>query len=155
MARPGNRRSTPPPALGTPGNRIPGALLLPQTLNAAVAAARLEQVSALAATKLQLDDIAGEFPPSSIRTVTTNDAFGPSDSLILVDASAGPVTAILPLASAGARACQIRKVDATANAAILAAQGGDTINGLASLSTTTQFDTIGAATDGISQWTGG
>lgn len=88
-----------------------------------------------------------------VRTVTSNDAFGPDDSLILVDASGGAVTLLLPDSTEGARNVSAKKIDASGNAVTLAPLGGDTLNGAAT--TTTQFATISASTDGLSpNWYG-
>lgn len=99
----------------------------------------------------RLDEVEGG--GGGVRTVTGNDAFGPGDSMILVDASGGAVTLDLPSAAAGPRNVTAQKIDASLNAVTLVAVGGDTLNGTAS--TTTQFATISAATAGTSaDWYG-
>ena len=67
-----------------------------------------------------------------VRTVSTSGAINvTTDSCLLVDATAGPVTVTLPAISATnvGKSYQIKKIDATTNSVTLQASGADTIDG--------------------------
>ena len=69
--------------------------------------------------------------------------------LVRVDATAGAVTVTLPAASSvPGRQIYVKKIDASANAAILAGAGTDLIDGAATQSTTTQYATIAVFSNG-------
>lgn len=87
-------------------------------------------------------------PPSGSRTVTANSNFLVTDSTLLVDATAGPVTITLPSAGAYGTEATIKKIDASANAVTIAVQPGDTINGGPSISLPAQYDEATCVTDG-------
>ena len=66
----------------------------------------------------------------ALKVVYSNYAIQPADGTILVDATAGPVTLTLPQAkSAPEYIFIVMKVDATANAVMLAALAGETVSG--------------------------
>ena len=69
--------------------------------------------------------------------------------LVRVDATAGAVTVTLPAASSvPGRQIYLKKIDASANAAILAGAGTDLIDGSATRSTTTQYGLIAVFSNG-------
>ena len=75
---------------------------------------------------------AGNLVPGAtmpVRTVTANYTVVLSDGVIFVDASAGPVTITLPLASSAivngqGQRVRVKKIDTTANAVTISATGG-------------------------------
>lgn len=75
-----------------------------------------------------------------IRTITTTDTAAATDYTILCDATGGAVTLSLPAASGvSGRIYNFKKIDATANACTIDPNGAETIDGAATLATTTQF----------------
>lgn len=82
-------------------------------------------------------------------TVVTSDR----DKLILVDASAGPVTiTLLPVATAGnGFDIKIKKIDTTTNNVIIQANAAETLDGVNSLTTSTPYAFRELITDGT-QW---
>jgi hypothetical protein len=77
-----------------------------------------------------------------IRTETASYVLAAADCTVLADATAGAVTITLPSAVASGRVFNIKKMDATANAVILAAAGGDTIDGSSTASIYVQYLTL-------------
>jgi hypothetical protein len=84
---------------------------------------------------------------SSSYTATANDYF------ILVDASGGAVTITLP-ASSGitGRVYNIKKTDSSGNAVIIDPNSTETIDGLGTMSTTTQYQAFTVVCDGSNWW---
>lgn len=86
---------------------------------------------------------------TTVRAVTADDAANLSDDLLVVDATAGAVTIALP-AAAGAfgAAFAVKKVDASGNAVTIDANGAETIDGAATVSISTQWETVRVVSDG-------
>lgn len=75
------------------------------------------------------------------------------DVVVLVDATAGAVTLTLPdIASTLGEAKYIMKVDSSANAVTITADTSDTIEGAASISISTQWDSALLSTDMEDTW---
>lgn len=89
---------------------------------------------------------------TNTRTVTASGAVASNDSLILANATAGAITMSLP-AAAGAtgQIVNIKKTDASANAVTIDPDGAETIDGAATLSFSTQYQSYTVQCDG-SQW---
>lgn len=86
-------------------------------------------------------------------TVTADYALAREDVVILVDATAGAVTLTLPdIATALGEAKYIMKTDSSANAVTVAADSSDTIEGAASISISTQWDSALLSTDMEDTW---
>jgi hypothetical protein len=96
----------------------------------------------------------------NVRTVTATGAAAATDSVILVDCTAGPVTLTLvpavqtkQLSSAAAsKTLKIIKIDATVNILTITRAGADTINGLVSIVITSQNQQVDLLSDGVSKW---
>lgn len=87
------------------------------------------------------------------RTITATGSPTANDYLLIVDATAGAVTVNLPAAaSSTGRVLQCKKKDASANAMTLDGNGAETIDGAATLSTTTQYAAFTVACDGTEWW---
>ena len=77
------------------------------------------------------------------RVATVSGPITLADDLVLVDASAGPVTMTLPTAaSALGRAFNVKKIDAIAYPVTLAGSGSDTIDGGATVVIVNQYESI-------------
>jgi len=77
---------------------------------------------------------------STYRTADADTAILPSDSLLMVDATDGPVTVTLPsAASVAGRSFTVKKIDASGNAVTLDA-GSETIDGSSTLAISAQWD---------------
>ncbi len=71
------------------------------------------------------------------------------ENVILNDATAGDITLTLPLAStASGKIYNIKKTDASANNVIIDGNGAETIDGAATLSTNTQYESFTVVCDG-------
>src|SRR3990167_6321685 len=79
-----------------------------------------------------------------VRAVTASTQAKREDGLILVDASGGARTVTLPPASSMRRSppLMVKKTDSSANAVIVAATSGETVDGGASVSLTTQYASL-------------
>jgi hypothetical protein len=77
-----------------------------------------------------------------IITKTANYTVSVVDDTILVDATAGPVTITLIPAAWTPNTYTVKKIDSTANAVTVAAHAGDTIDGAATVSLTTQYQHV-------------
>lgn len=76
-----------------------------------------------------------------------------TDDVILVNASGAPRTITLPTAaSSTGKVFDIKKIDSSANAVLILPNGADVIDGMASLSTTTQYASFTIVSDGVSWW---
>lgn len=75
------------------------------------------------------------------------------DEVVLVDASAGAVTVTLPHSTAitGYRV-HIEKVDGSVNAVTIAAQGGDNIEGVGTMTLSAQYQSRVLVSDGANSW---
>lgn len=97
----------------------------------------------------RLGCVTGSGLPVSIATKTTSFSFAAGDTVILCDATAGTVTGTLPLATtATGKLYYFKKIDASANACTVATSGGQTIDGSATTSTTTQYTSKTVASSG-------
>lgn len=75
------------------------------------------------------------------RAVSVNVTLGPTDDILLVDASAGDVTIALPPASVlRGRTFTVKKIDASANDVTIEPDGSETIDGAANESVSSQWD---------------
>jgi hypothetical protein len=92
---------------------------------------------------------AGPGGPAPIGTYSGIVTVLTSNCIMKADCSAGTTTFTLPSASSMAgRIFYFTKIDATGNAMTVAAAGADTINGLASQTTNTQYDSFMLVSDG-------
>lgn len=93
---------------------------------------------------------------ANIRTITfANTPYSPSyfDSMILVDATGGPVTVLLPPASISrSRLINIKKIDASVNAVTIDGNGGELIDGQPTQVITAQYMDLTCHCDGIGWW---
>lgn len=87
----------------------------------------------------------------TVRTIVEADSpytVQRGDSVVLVDATDGPVTVNLPEASTvSKKRLSVKKIDATANAVTVDGDGGQTIDGGLTVSTTTQYASWDLVTD--------
>ena len=75
------------------------------------------------------------------------------DETVLVDASGGAVSIILPAAaSVPFKKYNIKKIDATANAVTITPFGAETIDGAATATITVQYVTLSPESDNINAW---
>lgn len=82
--------------------------------------------------------LAGLTSQRNVNTYNTNTTITNSQQHVRVDASLGPVTITLPSALGNVgHWYTIKKIDSTANAVVIAAQTGENIDGLASITITT------------------
>lgn len=73
-----------------------------------------------------------------VRTITAGEQLTKNDYTVLADASAGPMTVILPpLSDAPGQTINIKKIDATANLLTIDGSAAETIDGAATISTST------------------
>lgn len=72
-------------------------------------------------------------------TVTSSYTVNPSDQAIMANATSGAMTVTLPTAVGRTRSIMVAKIDSSANAVTVAAQAGQTINGVASKTHTSQW----------------
>jgi hypothetical protein len=75
-------------------------------------------------------------------TVTEDTTLSGTEGLVLVDASAGPVSVVLSKPTELFHLLIVQKVDATANAVTVAAPGTFTLNGAAGLPLAAQYDRL-------------
>ena len=87
----------------------------------------------------------GTVGPSEVRTVTTSGSYASDDLLVKVNATGGAVTITLPSPDEGV-VCNVKKIDASANAVIVASAA--LIDGAASVNTTIQWESLSFAADG-------
>lgn len=86
-----------------------------------------------------------------VRTLTANGTATEGDMVLRVDATAGAiVVALPPAASVKGLTLVVKKVDASANAVAVDADGAETIDGASSASTTTQYDVFRLLSNGTS-----
>ena len=86
------------------------------------------------------------------KTVTAAYTLLATDTLLLVDATAGAITITVPLATEHpTRSFIIKKIDASANAVTPTRSGADTIDGATSLTLSAQYDAVEIESDG-SAW---
>lgn len=106
------------------------------------------------AVQAVVDDLV--IPPTGSRTVTSSESIVNTDSTILADATAAPITLTLPPASGGMLAplgpFTVKKIDVSANAVTVAADGSDTINGSPSATLTTQYETKTFTCNNVDAW---
>lgn len=79
---------------------------------------------------------------------TENYIVHEDDEAVLVDATAGAVDVILPLALGWQRELKVKKVDSSGNAVSVLGSDGDTIDGAASKSLPNQWDSVRLISDG-------
>jgi hypothetical protein len=97
-------------------------------------ARELRRLGALVVTN---DDV----PKSRQRRLDTSGSVQVTDEVILADATSASMSIVLPeLSKARGRWLYVKKIDATANAVTIDGFGSETIDGTATLTTTTQYD---------------
>jgi len=108
--------------------------------------------------KLYFQDGAGSehvLPPAlhlSVLTVTADYAPAAGDYAILADASDAAFTITLPAATDTGQQLFIKKIDSSANAVTIATLSRNTIEGAASVSLASQYDSYTFIADGLSTW---
>lgn len=91
--------------------------------------------------------------PVAISTKIANYTVLNSDNVLLANCSGGSITFSLPtVASAVGQVFFLKKIDATLNAMIILPNGVDLIDGLASQTTTTQYESFTIVSDGSAWW---
>jgi hypothetical protein len=85
-------------------------------------------------------------------SVSANYTVNPSDGAVLVDCTAAAHTVTLPTAVGRTRSILVAKTDASANAVTVAAQSGQTINGVASKTHSSQWSSGEYFPNGASGW---
>lgn len=91
--------------------------------------------------------VAGRLP---FRTITSSDTATAQDVVILADATGGAVTITLPSAvSNPGMLLAAKKIDASANAMILAGAGGQTIDGEATAAVVNPYDALNVFSNGV------
>ena len=87
------------------------------------------------------------------RTVTTSETLIAADQLVLVDATAGPVTLGLPPAAASdGITIIVKKIAATINVVTVDANGTETIDDGLTATLTSQFEAIDMTSDATQWW---
>lgn len=84
-------------------------------------------------------------------TVTGNHVVGPSDRVILVDATLGDITISLPSATT-VRALDVKKIDSSAHFVTLDADGADVIEGEPTLDLLYEGESVPIVSNGVSSW---
>ena len=88
--------------------------------------------------------------PRGVVTTAVDRTLWPTDYAVLADATSSVVNIVLAdAAQAKGRDVVVKKIDASANAVVLAAPGGQTIDGAASLSIATQWQSYTLVSDGL------
>lgn len=104
-------------------------------------------------TSFSYNDIRGQrtenLPRTRPRTVTASANVNPLDDLILVDATSGPVTMELETAvGCDGRRHIIKKSDSSGNAVTIVCTGSQTIDGAATVSLASQYETLFVMSNG-------
>lgn len=89
------------------------------------------------------------------RMVTTNITLAATDTVTFCDATSGVVTVTIPTCATTGFAYNhfvVKKVDSSANACIITGSGSDVIDGVASYSITTRYESKEVVCDGSSTW---
>ena len=89
-----------------------------------------------------------------VKSVTTDYTVADRDYTILGDTTSGPLTVTLPSAGGGSKGhvYNVKKIDATANAVTIAADGAETIDGATTYVINTQYTSRTVISDGIQWW---
>lgn len=112
-----------------------------------------ELIQALTDYFNNLEDGVTEARRPNIKNITANYTVLVDDHTILVDATAGAVTLTLPVAvKSSRRTVSVKKTDASVNNVVLIAASGDLIDGAATSSLTTQYESITVHSDGVGWW---
>lgn len=91
--------------------------------------------------------------PVAVRNVSSDTSLFASDSHLRCNASASPLSVILPLSgTCTGRKATIKKVDASANAVTIVCEGGELIDGAASLSIGTSMQAYTLISNGLTGW---
>lgn len=89
----------------------------------------------------------------NIRTIVASDAILLTDDVILADATAGPLTATLPDPTlTTGRVFTVKKIDVTVNTVTISPFAAETIDGMASASTSSPNESIRFLSDGTDWW---
>lgn len=95
------------------------------------------------------DGYSGTVRRLAVVSKTANYTATNTDDVILVDASAGAVTISLPTAvGIAGRSYHVKKTDSSANAVIVDPNGTETIDGQATTSLTSQYETLSVESNG-------
>ena len=94
----------------------------------------------------------GEVGPLNIKNVAGDYSATAEDQVIFVDATANPATVILSPAAYAGLAVTIIKIDSTANAVTVDAQGSDLIQGANSKSLSSQWSKVSLVANGVNVW---
>lgn len=104
------------------------------------------------ATRREFTGRSSEIRDVPVRSVSANYQATLSDRIILVDASASPVTIILTYAALQRDFFYIKKTDSSANLVTILPQAGDSIEGAGSLSLDAANDTAVLVPNGTTAW---
>lgn len=99
------------------------------------------------------DGVKYRSPTSNVLTKISNYTATHDDDVILANAASGAITITLPSATTAVYPIIVKKIDSTANAVTIAASGGQTIDGSATIDIAVQNGTATLYSDG-SQWRG-
>ena len=95
----------------------------------------------------------GSGPTLSIETITSSDTLDSSNDVVLCDASGAAFTVTLPAAASNiGRRYYIKKIDSSANAVPIDANGAETIDGATTLVISLQYDCACIVCDGTEWW---
>ena len=86
----------------------------------------------------------------SVVTKTTNYTATDADDFILVDASGGAVTITLMAAASRTRPLYVKKIDSSANGAVIDANGAETIDGATTQTIAVQYASLSLISNGAS-----
>lgn len=96
-------------------------------------------------------DLTGATNLGAIATVSGNTTLDATYSNVLVDASGGPVTLTLPAAASSTRRVYtIKKIDSSVNSVVIDGNGAETIDGAATVSLVTQYESLRIVCNGTS-----
>lgn len=86
------------------------------------------------------------------RTITADYTATLADTVIWCDATAGPITLSLPVATTGGKVYWVKKVDASTNAVTIDGASADTLDGGLTATISWQYEALIAIADSTSDW---